>query len=399
MVHLVREIYHHNYSWKDIQLSELGELYIAMMIKTLGLSLIGIFVPIYLYQLGYSLEDISLFYVVTYSIRSLTDNIVAKIVGYFGPKHVMILSHMFLIITLGLLLSLGTTVWPLPLIALTNAIAGGMFFTAYHIEFSKIQSSRKAGQQIGKMYKLGKFASAVGPLLGGVLATIYNVQLVIVLAMILILASAIPLLLSPEPVRQRQHVTLKGFPWKAVKWDIISNMGLSVDQMTNLFIWPLYISIFIFTENVYLSVGVVTSLGLAVSFFVVTLYGRVIDKSRGNQLLKVGVVGSSIGHMLRLIIATPAAAYLFNLFSDPAAIAIRMPYTKGLYGAASSHEGYRDAYIGVVMTSSNIVRACVFILVYFISSVSSDKIALQTIFGLSIIAVWTATLHRYKALK
>ncbi len=399
MVHLIREIYHHRYSTKDIKANQLHELYIAMMLKTLGLSLVGIFVPVYFYQLGFGIDTISLFYLTVFGVRVVTDNVAAWLTGYFGPKHMMILSHVFLVLTMVLLLTLETNAWPLWSIAILNALATGFFFTSYHIEFSKLQSAKSAGSQIGTMYKVGKFASAVGPLVGGLVATIANVQVVIVLALMLIMASAVPLALSPEPVRRRQHVTWRGFPWKQTKWDFVSNLGLSFDQMTFVFIWPLYISIFIFSDNVYLSVGLITSLGLAVSVLVATAFGKLIDKGHGLKLLSAGVVASSASHLIRPIIASTQSVIAFNLINDSFSSAIRMPYTKGVYGAASSYEGYRDAYIGILMTSSNIMRASFFLILYLLTFNNTDQIAMQIVFLMAAVGIWGTTLQRFKALR
>lgn len=399
MVHMIREVYHLKYTKKVLKDNQLHELYIAMMLKTLGLSLIGIFVPIYLYQLGHSLETIALFYFALFGIRTVTDNFAAWLTGYFGPKHMMILSHIFLVITLSLLLTLETTNWPLLLIAFLDALATGFFFVSYHIEFSKLQTADRAGSQLGTMYKVGKFASAVGPLIGGAVATFASVQVVIVMALVLIMASAIPLGLSPEPVRKRQHVTWKGFPWRETKWDMISNMGLSFDQMACMLVWPLYISIYIFSENIYLSVGLITSVGLGLSVLGATWFGKVIDRGDGRKLLNLGILTGSASHLVRPLINTAGSVFAFNLVNDSFSTAIRMPYTKGMYIAASSYEGYRDAYISVIMTSSNLIRSSVFLLLYLLMQNNSDRLSMQLIFVVAGITVWLTMLNRYKGLR
>lgn len=399
MVHLVREIYHHNYSWRDIKESQLGELYISMMLKTLGLSLVGIFVPVYLYQLGYELQIITLFFLMVYGIRLISDSVTAWLVGYFGPKHIMILSHIFLIITMYLLLSLQDNGWPLAMIALTDAMASGMFFVAYHIEFSKIQSQKSAGHQISLMYKLGKIAGATGPLIGGLVATIYSLQAAIILAIALIILSAIPLLISPEPVRLRQHITWRGFPFKQVKYDIFSNIGVAADQIISLFIWPLYVAVFLFSDDVYLDLGIVTSLGLVASFFIATLYGRMIDNNHGRKLLNFASLGVFVANLFKAIIPSGSIVYIHNLFADPFSIGVRMPFTKGLYSAASSYEGYRNAYIAVTMISTNLVRVLIFFVMYLLLSHTESRLSFQIVFVVSAFMSLMSMMQRFKVLR
>jgi len=395
----MQEIYYHRPSLEQIKSNQLTELYIANTLKTLGASLIGVFIPIYLYQLGYGVSGVALFFAATFMIRILTDNIASWLTGYYGPKHVMIVSYIFLIITLSLLLSLESQNWPISLISFTNAIAMGFFFISFHIEFSKLQSAKAGGREIGNMFKVVKLASAMGPLIGGVIATFLGVQLTIIVAIILVLSSAIPLSLGPEPVRKRQLVTYKGFPWKSVKWNLISNAGLAVDRMGGLFIWPLYVSIVFFSTEPYLNVGMITSIGLVMSFVLATQYGKLIDRNNGGRLLKFGVWGQSISNLLRIFIPSVSSVYLYNFFSDPVSVAVTMPYIKGFYGEASSYEGYRDVYIAAMMTVANIVRALVFVVLYILIFLMSDVSAMRIIFLLAAVTTPITLSHHFKALK
>lgn len=398
MIHYTHDILHH-IPWRDVKKSQLTELYISMMIRTLGLSLVGIFVPVYLFQLGYSIPSIALFFVAMYGFRIPLDLVSARLVGYFGPKHIMMLSQIFLIISFAQYFTLETYSWPLALIAVTNGVANGLFFMAYHIEFSKIQSTRDSGKQIGTMYQIAKLASAVGPLVGGILAQSFGFSVVIGVAIFLVLLSSVPLALSPEPVRKYQHITFKGFPWKKVKWDIISNTGLGFDQMAAMLVWPLFVSIYILSDNVYAGVGIVTSVGFLSSVFFARVSGRIIDRDGGAKLLKAGVVGESIVNIARFFVNSIGLTYVFNAVAEPVQNAVRMPYTKGLYAAASSYEGYRDVYIATIMTSANIVRATTWLVVFFCAHAFGDKIALQSVFILAGVSIWFVLLQRFKALR
>ncbi len=46
-----------------MKFDELAELYTSMSLRSLGFSLIGIFVPVYLFQYGVSVKDIFLFFI------------------------------------------------------------------------------------------------------------------------------------------------------------------------------------------------------------------------------------------------------------------------------------------------------------------------------------------------
>src|SRR4051812_29274710 len=92
--------------WRDVGFDELSEIYISMMFRALALSVVGIFVPIYLYKLGYGLTSILLFYGTFSFMRMLCDVLAGYTVARIGPKHTMLMSTFFQIINLALLLSL-----------------------------------------------------------------------------------------------------------------------------------------------------------------------------------------------------------------------------------------------------------------------------------------------------
>ena len=116
------------------------------------------------------------------------------------------------------------------------------------------------------------------------------------------------------------------------------------------------------------------------------------------NLLRFGVFAVSISHIVKLFIKTPVSAFALNFVNDPFTIATRMPFTKGLYAAASSYEGYRNAYIGGIMTSSNIMRCFFFVLLYLLVQNNTDQQAMQILFVLAAVMVWGTLLSRFKAL-
>lgn len=399
MLHNLYEFIVHPHSWRQVSLSEMGELYISMMIKSFAMSLVGIFVPVYMYQIGYNVTEILGYYAFLYALRILMDPPMAWIVGRFGPKHMMIASQGLLILQLLMFATLEVENWSLALIAAVHALGLSMFYVSYHIDFSKVQNVHHSGEQLGKMHRFVKLASAVGPLAGGAIATLGSVQIALYTAILLTVASNIPLLMSPEPVRTHQHVTWRGFPWRKVVYDLMSNAGLAADQMANLIVWPLYVSIFVFAENVYLGVGFVTSIGLAMSMIVTKAYGKLIDHRRGGLLLHYSVAAQSIAHLVRSLVSSAGAVFLFNVINEPIQVGIRMPYAKGVYDSASQYEGYRNAYISTIITTTNVMRTITMFIAMLIASAGYPQLALQSVFLLAAASIWLVSLERYRALR
>src|SRR5688500_12583149 len=97
---LIHRLLWKRHYWRDLSFSELSELYTSMMFRSLAISLVGIFVPVYLYQLGYSISAIFAFNCFFFISRLFWDVGASFIVARIGPKHGMITSYGLQIIAL-----------------------------------------------------------------------------------------------------------------------------------------------------------------------------------------------------------------------------------------------------------------------------------------------------------
>lgn len=338
-------------------MSELGELYASMTLKTLALSMISIFVPIYLYDIGFSLVEISL-YLFTYFVFRLPFNIVAGVlVAKYGPKHVLSYGYVLSLVYLGLLLTLPEYGWSLWVVALVAAISTSFFFVAYHVDFSKIKQSKEEGAELGHMYVLVRVAGAVGPLFGGLLATVFGTDTAMIAAILIMLLAIIPLMMTAEPVR----ATGKMPDFSTVKLNketrnILAYSGAAIARQSMLYLWPLYIALFVFTENIYGMVGFVTSISVVSSIIAAKMFGGLIDDRKGGNLLNYGAIFYSIINALRVTVSTTHGVIGINIMSEVGETSMVLPLTKGFYDHADSRKD-RVAYISLMEVATGFPRA------------------------------------------
>jgi MFS family permease len=260
--------------WRDVKLDELTEIYTSMTLRTLGFSLIGIFVPVFFYKSGVSLEAIFAFYAVFFLFRIPVDYSAAFLVGRIGPKHALGISTVIYILFLGLLLTFNTVQWPMWFLALAFAISNGIFFISYHTDFSKIKSAKHGGKELSYLYIFERFGGVLGPLIGGLLATFVSPEATIIVAILVLLGSQIPLLLSREPVKTHQHIVFEKFPWHRFKYDYISLSAAGIDRVASLIAWPLLISVTVFVDDSYAKIGVLVAISTIISITLARYFGR-----------------------------------------------------------------------------------------------------------------------------
>lgn len=114
---IVEAIARRRHPWRQMNFDELAELYTSMSLRSLGFSLVGIFVPVYLYQNGVSIASVFTFFALLFILRVPVAMVSGYLVARIGPKHSIAVSTVLFLVFLGLLLSFTTVRWPLPVLA------------------------------------------------------------------------------------------------------------------------------------------------------------------------------------------------------------------------------------------------------------------------------------------
>src|SRR3989344_4380415 len=86
-------INHHHFWWRFFPKKELTQVYFSAALRSFSISLLAIFVPLYLFQnRGFSLNQTLLFFVFYSVIFALCTPIAAAFASRFGLKHSILLA-------------------------------------------------------------------------------------------------------------------------------------------------------------------------------------------------------------------------------------------------------------------------------------------------------------------
>lgn len=379
-------------------MSELSELYVSMTLKSLALSLIAIFLPVYLYQEGYSIIQIGLYYAFYFGARTILDLGSGVLTARFGPKHMLSYSYVLLIVFLGMLLTLPTYNWPLFFLATAHASFNSLFFIAYHVDFSKVHSVKSGGTELSTMNILVRAAAAIGPFIGGLIATYFSINVTIILALLLVLFAIWPLMLTSEPIKRQTKLNLNDFSFRRYRRNVFSYVFEGISRQVGLVIWPLFISVFIFTDGVYAKVGFVTSLSIAASLLVARLYGKLIDRKAGKTLLNSSSLAVSGLHLIRPHIGSLGGVASVNLVSEFAETGVILPFTKGFYDEADGSKN-RIAYIAMMESLISIFRMVFWLAIILIAINFGEKNALIASFYIASASALLIRTQKFAALR
>lgn len=346
-------------TYSRFHLGESAAIYLGHTFREFALSLIGIFVPIYIFTLPnlpvliqnhiinamlwtftyYSVESIASLFV-----TSLLTNIVFNKIKFKGS-----IALSSLILGTGLL-ALSLIPLKFGLFFVAAILTGSQIFfywVPYHILFIRKTETHNGryGEGLGIRVFLSRIVRTIGPLVGGIFISLYGFQVVFYIGIILLVFSSIPIILAVS-----EHKHIKHDPFAVFK-DIKMNKKLinptlaiaSIETETGIWaiLWP--ITLFIGLES-FTKVGYITSISLLISAFVAIMAGKLIDKHGENKIIKVGAPIASLLYIPRAFVLAPFALYGIDILDRITGSVYGMPYMAKIYELAQKTK-YRSDFI------------------------------------------------------
>lgn len=399
---LIHRFLLHRHFWRYANFDEVGELYASRMMRLLAQFMINMFVALYLYQHGYSLLFITLYYAVSFLFRAAITYPSARITAKYGPKHGILIANLLYIPAL--------VVFPfVPALGVPAIIVFGIFQSlsmvlfdlAYMVDFSKVKHVDHAGKEIGYMQILERLTASLSPLVGGTIAFLIAPEATIWLSAVLFVLASVPLFKSKEQVRLNQRLDFRRFPWRDTWRTIRAETAIGFDSVASNFVWVLFIAITIFASNgdnsVYFMVGAFASITIVTSFFSAYAFGRIIDRRHGGDLLNVASIANAGTHIFRAFVTTPAGVAAANIGNEVATTGYSMAYMRGIFDTADRAEGHRIVYLMFVSMAANI-GACIASLIFagLLSISLKQTDAFQMFFIIAAVYVMLTMTARFK---
>lgn len=349
--------------WRYATFGEIADLYAAQTLRMAAISLVSGFSSVYLYKQGYSVAFIMSFWAIYFLCKAL----ISPISGYFISKAGTAVSTMvsnILYIPAVIALSL------IPETKLTGLIIYGACLTfsatlhelCYYVDFSRVKSVEHAGKEIGFMNILEKIVIALGPVVGGVVALKFNVQITMWLAGFMLILAGIPLFKLKNQSEKKHRFVWQGFPWRLALPSILAEMPMGFDIIASSTVWGLFVAIVLLPKagnGIYAALGALSSVTVLMAIIFSSIFGKLIDGSKGGFLMRVGVGVNVVVHLSRIFVSTIAGALGINVVNEVASTALGMSFMRGMFDIADT-SGYRIVYIVAMDVIKNLgsVVAC-----------------------------------------
>lgn len=382
--HFFSQFIRQTHFWRYVGFAELAELYTSRMLRVMSMQMIGGFSAVYLYQLGYELLFIAWFFFAYFLFRLCMAPLVGVIVARFGPKHGMLLSSIGQVIG-AVFLALVPVFGVVSLVGfvLFAGISRSLYDVCYLVDFSKIKHVEHAGKELGLMQIIERVTTALGPLIGGIIAFFFGPEVMFIIGALLMAVSAAPLFFSGEPVKVKQKITLRHFNWRVAKKPLIAQVATGIDINLSGFVWGMFLVVVVLNiedSKVYAEIGALSSIALFASIAVAYIYGKLVDNHKGKKLLRFSVIGDVILHAIRPLVASPLHAVAANIANEVVTTGYVLPATRGIFDTADGLPGYRIVYM-TLMGTALVVGDCIAMLTLaLLLGIFNDTTALQLLY-------------------
>ncbi len=310
--------------------SELQGVYLNMVMQSFAISLIAIFVPIYLLKMGYTLNQVILFEAVKFAGLSFFSPISALLAKRYGFKHLILYRIPMYIFYLMCIFMLEQFSLPIYLIALVGGISGSLYWVSLKSIFAMHSHKEKRGYETGKASSLPRFATIFGPAIGGIIAVAFGFRPLIVIASLLLFMSAIPLLTTKD-IRPNGNSLRKAFT-RENRHLFCCFIANGARGMVNGIIWPLFV--FLALDNVQ-SVGfLATTASIGTALFMLSI-GKAADRMNRHRMMKFGGLLVGITFLARYFAVNYVTIFAIAFLAEMCTGIIDIPFSTIFYDKAS----------------------------------------------------------------
>jgi MFS family permease len=243
----MRSAVHHHSTWHARLNSSFWLLETSVLLYMLAYSIVNVYIPVILYEQGYSIQAIIWFYVL-YNLFDVPFNfVVDAFIRKFGAKIAMILSVVTKIIFLILLTSHFLDGLDHLLILATLSAMYDCFFWITHLYLFAETGEKDSpmGQETGIIYAVRQVAGIVGPALGGALLVFHYNGILVGTCVAILGLSLVPLFfisgVRDKPLRKKVIWPLEFLRDPVSRSNTVNMFLYGFHDIADTVLWPLFI--------------------------------------------------------------------------------------------------------------------------------------------------------------
>ncbi len=367
-------------------------IYSSRIILRISVALLGLFLPIFMFELfGFSLKYVLIYYLIDYIIYGLIVAPGAKIsLNKIGIKKSIIIStffgmiYYFLFFMVDKFAKVGNENWfsgvdreKIIIFAILTIIIINIrrviYWVPIHTDLTKFTDRKNRLKQLSLLEASTIALNAVMPAIAGWILFYYNYDILFIMVIFVYLISLIPLITLPETSEKYSWTyleTLKEFFSKKRRKTVIAFAGDGAENVISGIIWPIFM--WQILKGNYLYLGLLSSLIVVVSVVLQLFVGKLGDRGKNkNKVFKIGIIFYAFGWIVKIFIETAFQIFITSTYHNLTRVFTRAPFDALNYEKAADQGHFVDEYTVIhemaLMAGRVFIIIIMLILIPFIS--------------------------------
>ena len=309
---------------------QMREMYAFLSIFNFAASLVGIFVPVFLWQQGFSLSVIALLYALHYVSYAIAMPLGGRFAARFGLERSLALSTPIFVavfLTIAAVPSVPNLVWVSFLLLTAHKI---FYWPAHHAIFASNMAKNNRGTELSWVRFVSYSTGIIGPLIGGAVALALGFPALFIIAAVILSLSSIPIL------RTREHFQVAELDyshfWREIRAPgnerMITGMIGWGEDLVFLVFWPIFMFMILGNPQTLGIVIAISSLAMSVWAFVI---GEMTDRHTPRTVLRLAAPVFALSYVVRFWVTTGGGVLMADIFNRLASASTSIPFLSRLY--------------------------------------------------------------------
>lgn len=294
---------------KGLRCQPKTSLYLSSALRDVGLGIINVFIPIYLFQVYENISLVFVFMILYHLTIVITAFSIARLIKKIGLDLTGLLAGWLRIVFFWLMILGKTRQEWLWLAAVVWGITISFTWLTHHYYLTVIDEDSKFGKEVAGLMLIDRWLFNIMPLIGGMILKVGSYQLMFIIAMIFVGISGVPLFwdrFNKKRMRVNWQKTIDSGWFKRHKRISVAFLAAGAKSEVVTVVWPIYLFLVV---NDYLKVGIIQAASLLLASILLIWLGKQVDRDNKKMIRPAlwlnsanlavrGMVGSGLGLFL-----------------------------------------------------------------------------------------------------
>lgn len=313
-------------------------------------ALLGIFVPIFIYETaGEVFWVVGGYYALLSFLYALLLVPGMKVTNHLGFSRTLVLGGVCSVLLYGIMYFMTPENLWLLLIPLTVAIVAFRIFhwVPYHVDFTLFTKKGERGRQVSLSFATIAFMGVVGPILAGFIVANAGYDALFLVAVALLLAATVSYASVPETNAHFDwsfRETLSHIFSKRLQGVVVGEFANGAEVAVTLVVWPIFL--YEILDGDVFSIGAVSTIIVGMTIIIQLLVGRYLDGGVENKTktLRIGSTLYALGWIFKIFVLSAAQVFFVGLYHNIVRIFTKTPFSAILYDMSADQGKYVDEF-------------------------------------------------------